>query len=106
MKKILLGEPYSFEMYRSFFSKKTLLKYAVKSSDGDAILAVRIPYIYSRFIIFESNLSYFQVVIFLSRTLKKSLFYQLLMDYPVAVSHYVHYLYIRRQMNELSDLLE
>ncbi|KAK7576137.1 hypothetical protein V9T40_012423 [Parthenolecanium corni] len=85
MTKILLGEPYSFEMYRSFFSKKTLLKYAVKSSDGDAILAV---------------------IIFLSRTLKKSLFYPLLMDYPVAVSHYVHYLYIRRQMNELSDLLE
>ncbi|XP_065212296.1 spermatogenesis-defective protein 39 homolog [Planococcus citri] len=85
VKKILLEQPYSLELYRSLVSKKNLLKCAVESADGDAILAV---------------------TVYLSKTLKSSLFHQLLIDYPVAASHFIHYLYTRRQMQELSDILE
>lgn len=83
--RILLGQDYSLELFRSLSSKRHLLKFAVECADGDAILAV---------------------VVYLTKTLKKSLFYQLMNDQPVAVSHYSHYLYVRRQISELNDLLE
>lgn len=48
----------------------------------------------------------FQVVIFLTNTLKKSIFQRILRDNPVAASHYVQYLYSKQCINELVDTLE
>lgn len=85
LKRILTGQPYSLELYHSLNSKKELLKSAVALGDGDAIL---------------------MVVLFLSRTLKKSLFHQILSTSPVAVQHYACYLSTRMQIQEVTDLLE
>lgn len=83
--KILLGHPYSLELYRSFKSKTELLDAAVAMGDGNAILAV---------------------VLFLVRTLKKSLVHHLLRTRPEAVAQYCQYLSTRLQLHELTDLLE
>jgi len=48
----------------------------------------------------------FQVVIFLTNTLKKSIFQRILRDNPIAASHYVQYLYSKQCINELVDTLE
>ncbi|KAL0276102.1 UNVERIFIED_CONTAM: hypothetical protein PYX00_003755 [Menopon gallinae] len=84
MKLIMTGQPYSFHLYRSLEQKSQLLDEALKTGDGNAILAV---------------------VLFLSSTLKKSLFYQLLQEKPTAVSQYVQYLSTRHLIAELIDLL-
>ncbi|XP_021924873.1 spermatogenesis-defective protein 39 homolog isoform X2 [Zootermopsis nevadensis] len=83
--KILLGYPYSLELYRSLKSKTELLDAAIAVGDGNAILAV---------------------VLFLVRTLKKNLVYQLLRTRPEAVAQYCQYLAIRLRVHELTDLLE
>ncbi|KAK6631812.1 hypothetical protein RUM43_013876 [Polyplax serrata] len=82
---IALGQPYSLHLYRSLELKKALLDEAIKSGDGNGILTV---------------------VIFLSNTLKKSLFYQILQTRPVAVAQYVQYLTSRVMVSDLIDLLE
>ncbi|XP_066995521.2 spermatogenesis-defective protein 39 homolog [Anabrus simplex] len=82
--KIFLGHPYSLELYRSLELKTELLDASIKLGDGNAILAV---------------------VLFLVKTLKKSLVYKLLSTRPDAVAHYVQYLDTRMQLNELTDLL-
>jgi len=48
----------------------------------------------------------FQVVIFLTNTLKKSIFQRILRDNPIAASHYVQYLYSKQYIDELVDTLE
>jgi len=48
----------------------------------------------------------FQVVIFLTNTLRKSIFQRILRDYPVAASHYVQYLFSKQYIDELVDTLE
>lgn len=48
----------------------------------------------------------FQVIIFLTSTLKKGIFQRILRDNPVAASHYVQYLYSKQYINELVDTLE
>ncbi|PNF42419.1 hypothetical protein B7P43_G10953 [Cryptotermes secundus] len=83
--KILLGHPYSLELYRSWESKTELLDAAIAVGDGNAILAV---------------------VLFLVRTLKKNLVHQLLRTRPEAVGQYCQYLSTRLQLHELTDLLE
>jgi hypothetical protein len=40
--KILLGHPYSLELYRSLKSKTELLDAAITVGDGNAMLAVRL----------------------------------------------------------------
>jgi len=40
--KILLGHPYSLELYRSLKSKTELLDAAIAIGDGNAMLAVRL----------------------------------------------------------------
>ena len=40
LRKILLGQPYSLEQYKSLVSKTTLLDAAIISGDGNAILIV------------------------------------------------------------------
>jgi hypothetical protein len=47
-----------------------------------------------------------QVMLFLVRTLKKNLVYQLLQTRPDAVAQYCQYLSTRLQVHELTDLLE
>lgn len=42
LRKILLGQPYSLEQYKSLASKTALLDAAILSGDGNAILIVRI----------------------------------------------------------------
>ena len=42
--RITYGQPYSFELYRSLNLKKNLVKCAIESADGDAILAVQFIY--------------------------------------------------------------
>jgi hypothetical protein len=49
---------------------------------------------------------FLQVVMFLVRTLKKNLVYQLLRTRPEAVGQYCQYLSTRLQLLELTDLLE
>ena len=40
LKKILIGQPYSLESYKSYASKIALLEAAIKSGNGNAILGV------------------------------------------------------------------
>lgn len=102
---IMLGQPYSLHLYKSLDLKTQLLDEAIKSGDGNAILTVRVM----AFIFYSFFLTvYFmlQIVIFLSKTLKKTLFYQMMQKRPVAVAHYVQYLSTRLIVHELIDLLE
>ncbi|XP_032675777.1 spermatogenesis-defective protein 39 homolog [Odontomachus brunneus] len=84
LRKILLGQPYSLEQYSSLASKTALLDAAILSGDGNAILII---------------------VLFLTKTLKRSLVQRLLADRPDAVNVYLHYLFIRLQTNEITDIL-
>ncbi|EFN76896.1 Uncharacterized protein C14orf133 [Harpegnathos saltator] len=84
LRRILLGQPYSLEQYSSLASKTALLDAAISSGDGNAILVI---------------------VLFLTRTLKRSLVQRLLADRPDAVNVYIHYLFIRLQTNEITDIL-
>ncbi|XP_063709624.1 vacuolar protein sorting-associated protein 16B [Culicoides brevitarsis] len=82
--KMILGKPCSLEAYKSLRDKERLLDEAIKSKNGDAIL---------------------HVVLFLSRTLKKKLFYNVLQLRPVALTYFVNYLKLKMQINECMDLL-
>lgn len=84
LRQILLGQPYSLEPYKSLASKTALLDAAIESGNGNAILIV---------------------VLFLTKTLKKSLVYRLLSERPEAVNVYIHYLSIRLQTDEITDIL-
>ncbi|GAB1859549.1 Spermatogenesis-defective protein 39 homolog [Camponotus japonicus] len=84
LRKILLGRPYSLEQYKSFASKTTLLDAAILSGDGNAVLII---------------------ILFLTKTLKRSLVQRLLIERPEAVNIYIHYLFIRLQTNEITDIL-
>lgn len=46
-----------------------------------------------------------QVILFISKTLKRSLLQRLLVDRPDAVNVYIHYLFIRLKTNEITDIL-
>ncbi|KAK9498324.1 hypothetical protein O3M35_002982 [Rhynocoris fuscipes] len=85
LRQILTGKPYSLELYKSYKLKQELLRAAINLGDGDAILTI---------------------TFFLSRTLKKSHFYKILSANPIAVQHYISYLAIRMQFQELTDILE
>ncbi|XP_024938760.1 spermatogenesis-defective protein 39 homolog isoform X2 [Cephus cinctus] len=75
LRRILLGQPFSLEKYKSLASKTALLDAAIES------------------------------VLFLTKTLKRSLFERLLMDRPGATQVYIRYLSTRLQTSELTDLL-
>lgn len=81
--RLLIGRPVSLEVYRSLAQKTELLDEAIASGNGDAIL---------------------RVVLFLSRSLKKKILYQLLQNRPDAVNHYINYLSTRLQVSECVDL--
>lgn len=82
--KMMLGKPCSLEAYKSIKDKEDLLDEAINCRNGDAIL---------------------HVVLFLSRTLKKKLFYTVLQLRPVALNYYVNYLKLKMQINECMELL-
>ncbi|XP_050586668.1 spermatogenesis-defective protein 39 homolog [Bombus affinis] len=84
LRKILLGQPYSLEQYKSLVSKTTLLDAAIISGDGNAILII---------------------ILFLTKTLKRSLVQRILAERPDAVNVYIRYLSIRMQINEIIDIL-
>nr|XP_018911464.1 PREDICTED: spermatogenesis-defective protein 39 homolog [Bemisia tabaci] len=81
--RMLFHQPVSLELFRSFTSKKALLEEAISVGDGETVLSI---------------------VLYLSNSLKKSLFNQLLKKYPVAVNQYASYLSTKMQIQELSDL--
>ncbi|XP_053972890.1 spermatogenesis-defective protein 39 homolog isoform X2 [Hylaeus volcanicus] len=84
LRKILLGQPYSLEQYKSLASKTGLLDAAITSGDGNAILII---------------------ILYLTKTLKRSLVQRILAEKPDAVHVYIRYLSTRLQMNEITDIL-
>ncbi|KAK1120358.1 hypothetical protein K0M31_012340 [Melipona bicolor] len=84
LRKILLGQPYSLEQYKSLASKIALLDAAIISGDGNAILII---------------------ILFLTKTLKRSLVQKILAERLDAVNVYIRYLSIRMQINEITDIL-
>lgn len=84
LRQILLSQPYSLEQYKSLASKTTLLDTAISNGDGNAILII---------------------ILFLVKTLKRSLVQRLLIERPDAVNVYIHYLFIRLQTSEITDIL-
>ncbi|XP_066600718.1 spermatogenesis-defective protein 39 homolog [Prorops nasuta] len=84
LRKILLGKAYSLEPYKSFISKTKLLDAAILSGDGNAILII---------------------ILFLIKTLKRQLVQKLLMERPAAAHIYIHYLSIRMQIHDITDIL-
>ncbi|XP_020287643.1 spermatogenesis-defective protein 39 homolog [Pseudomyrmex gracilis] len=84
LRKILLGQSYSLEQYKSLASKTALLDAAILSGDGNAILII---------------------ILFLAKTLKRSLLQRLLAERQDAVNVYIHYLFIRLQTSEITDIL-
>lgn len=84
IRKILLKKPYSLECFRAMHEKENLLDEAIKSGNGDAVLAI---------------------VLFLKQSLKKSYFDSILQTRTVAVKHYINYLLLRFQVIECSDCL-
>lgn len=82
--KMILGKHCSLENYKSIKDKEELLIEAISSKNGDAIL---------------------HVILFLSKTLKKKLFYSILQSYPIALNYFVNYLKLKMQIAECMDLL-
>ncbi|XP_071962749.1 spermatogenesis-defective protein 39 homolog isoform X2 [Antedon mediterranea] len=69
--RMVMGEPFSLEMYKSLPDKLTLLDSAIEYHDGNSITAI---------------------VLFLKKTLKNSIFISELRKRPVAINHYAVYL--------------
>lgn len=84
IRKILLNKPYSLECFRTLQEKESLLNEAIRSGNGDAILAV---------------------VMFLQRTLKKKHFQTIMQSHTEAVRHFINFLLIRCQVSEASEFL-
>lgn len=82
--KMLMKKPHSLECYRSLQEKTELLKEAVHSGNGDAVLAV---------------------VLFLVKTLQRKFVIKLLDAYPVALNQFVNYLMVRLQVKECTEWL-
>lgn len=84
IRKILLKKPYSLECFRALQEKENLLNQAIRSGNGDAILAV---------------------VLFLHRTLKKKHFHSVMQSQSEAIKHFINYLLIRCQVVEAMEFL-
>ncbi|CAK9833886.1 Spermatogenesis-defective protein 39 homolog [Anthophora retusa] len=84
LRKILFGQPYSLDQYKSLASKTALLDSAIMSGDGNAILII---------------------ILFLTKTLKRTLVQRILAERPDAVNIYIRYLSIRLQLNDITDIL-
>lgn len=84
LREILLGQSYSLERYKSLASKTALLDAAISNGDGNSILII---------------------ILFLIKTLKRSLVQRLLVERPDAINVYIYYLFIRLQTSEIIDIL-
>lgn len=84
IERMLIKKPYSLECFRALHEKESLLDAAIKSGNGDAILAI---------------------VLFLLQTLKRKYFNLIIQTRPDAFKHYINYLQLRYQISECSDLL-
>lgn len=84
IRKMLLKKPYSLECFRALHEKECLLDEAIRSGNGDAILAV---------------------VLFLQRTLKKKNFHFIMQSRLEATKHFINYLLIRCQVADASEFL-
>jgi len=71
MKRIITGDPYTLDAYKSLQEKERLLEKAILSKDGNAIITV---------------------VIFLERTLSAHIFHQQMKKNPIAMNHFVQHL--------------
>lgn len=78
--RILLDKTYWLDLYKSKRDKIRLLKEAIESNDGNAILAV---------------------ALFIKRTLTRDSFHGILINNPVALNQYIFYL---EQMNDAKEL--
>lgn len=84
VKRMVLGQPFFLEHFKSKKAKFQLLDCAIQIKDGSVITAI---------------------VLFLKRTLKLSVFIQEVLQRPEAVSHYLYYLKSSSEFTELLDLL-
>ncbi|XP_070578900.1 spermatogenesis-defective protein 39 homolog isoform X2 [Ptychodera flava] len=84
IKRVIAGDPYSLELYKSLSDKLALLDEAVKSHDGNAIIAV---------------------ILFLKNSLKKTLFIKELNKRPDAVNQYLHYMKGHYELIEMGEFL-
>ncbi|XP_053406050.1 spermatogenesis-defective protein 39 homolog isoform X2 [Mercenaria mercenaria] len=85
IKRMITGQPYSLEQYRSKAEKLALLDKAIDTHDGNAIIAA---------------------IVFMKRTLKDALFNLELLRRPEAVDQYLAYLKAHYNMNEYAHMLE
>ncbi|CAG7723718.1 unnamed protein product [Allacma fusca] len=84
IRTLLVGGEVSLEHYKSLIQKKALLARAIDINDGNSIIAV---------------------TLFLSQTLKPSLFRQILIENRKAANHYIRYLEVKNEISLLIDLL-
>jgi len=84
VQNIVLGKPYSLEMYKSLKKKEDLLDCALELGDGDAILAISLM---------------------IKRTLKRSKFVSLICVRPLAVEHLINHMITRHELEQVIDLL-
>lgn len=82
IKRIVTGEIYSLETYKSLEEKLSLLDAAIQSRDGNALIAV---------------------VVFFQRSVKTNIFLTQIKSRQAAQSHYFQYL---RQMSRIPELIE
>ncbi|XP_076060613.1 vacuolar protein sorting 16B [Oratosquilla oratoria] len=82
--RIMRGQPYSLESYRSLSDKLALIDCALSTMDGSAIFAT---------------------VIHLKKTVNKSIFHQEMTQRPMASQLYVTYLKNRNQISEAIEFL-
>merc|ERR1712168_723798 len=82
IKRIVTGEVYSLETYKSLEEKLSLLDGAIQSRDGNALTAV---------------------VVFFQRSVKNNIFLTQIKSRPAAQNHYLQYL---RQMSRIPELIE
>ncbi|XP_060590759.1 spermatogenesis-defective protein 39 homolog isoform X2 [Ruditapes philippinarum] len=85
IKRMIMGQPYALEQYKSKEEKLALLDKAIDTHDGNAIIAS---------------------VVFMKRTLKDGIFNLELLRRPEAVDQYLAYLKAHYNLNEYSHMLE
>lgn len=78
--RIILDKPFTLDLYKKKSDKIRLLKEAINSNDGNAILAV---------------------VLFIKRTLTRDLFHGILINNPIGLNQYIFYL---EQINNRDEL--
>eukprot|EP00118_Oscarella_pearsei_P006593 m.30018 g.30018 ORF g.30018 m.30018 type:complete len:273 (+) comp31283_c0_seq2:69-887(+) len=83
VRRMMLGEPYCLEFYKSLEQKMDLLSTAIKYHDGNCILAA---------------------LLFLKRTLAYRKFFTVLAKTPEAETHYLAYLQQRGESDDLAKI--